>query len=101
MTKDGVTNVDICFAACTSFSHLRPVCRHLLLDLLEVLSGERLPQGKKGFNTFQCRSNIENTVTFLKSRSLKLINIHVADITEGNLSIVLGLIWTVIFHFRR
>ncbi|NXH22921.1 SYNE2 protein, partial [Bucco capensis] len=72
---------------------------HLLLDLLEVLSGERLPR-EKGFNTFQCRSNIEKALTFLKSRSLKLINIHVADIIEGKPSIVLGLIWTIIFHFH-
>ncbi|NWI58085.1 SYNE2 protein, partial [Calyptomena viridis] len=72
---------------------------HLLLDLLEVLSGQHLPR-EKGFNTFQCRSNIENALTFLKRRSLKLINIHVADIIEGKPSIVLGLIWTIIFHFH-
>ncbi|NXE90290.1 SYNE2 protein, partial [Menura novaehollandiae] len=72
---------------------------HLLLDLLEVLSGQHLPR-EKGFNTFQCRSNIENALTFLKSRSLKLINIHVADLIEGKPSIVLGLIWTIIFHFH-
>ncbi|NXG80559.1 SYNE2 protein, partial [Baryphthengus martii] len=72
---------------------------HLLLDLLEVLSGQHLPR-EKGFNTFQCRSNIENALTFLKSRSLKLINIHVTDIIEGKPSIVLGLIWTIIFHFH-
>ncbi|XP_076201734.1 nesprin-2 isoform X1 [Aptenodytes patagonicus] len=72
---------------------------HLLLDLLEVLSGQHLPR-EKGFNTFQCRSNIENALAFLKSRSIKLINIHVADIIEGKPSIVLGLIWTIIFHFH-
>ncbi|XP_061854786.1 nesprin-2 isoform X2 [Colius striatus] len=72
---------------------------HVLLDLLEVLSGQHLPR-EKGFNTFQCRSNIENALTFLKNRSLKLINIHVADIIEGKPSIVLGLIWTIIFHFH-
>ncbi|NWU90576.1 SYNE2 protein, partial [Upupa epops] len=72
---------------------------NLLLDLLEVLSGQHLPR-EKGFNTFQCRSNIENALTFLKSRSLKLINIHVTDIIEGKPSIVLGLIWTIIFHFH-
>ncbi|XP_032044123.1 nesprin-2 isoform X1 [Aythya fuligula] len=72
---------------------------HMLLDLLEVLSGQHLPR-EKGFNTFQCRSNIENALTFLRSKSLKLINIHVADIIEGKPSIVLGLIWTIIFHFH-
>ncbi|XP_021259548.1 nesprin-2 isoform X4 [Numida meleagris] len=72
---------------------------HMLLDLLEVLSGQHLPR-EKGFNTFQCRSNIENALTFLRSKSIKLINIHVADIIEGKPSIVLGLIWTIIFHFH-
>ncbi|KAM7323358.1 hypothetical protein ACRRTK_017464 [Alexandromys fortis] len=46
---------------------------HVLLDLLEVLSGQQL---------------------------IKLINIHVADIVEGNPSIILGLIWTIILHFH-
>ncbi|XP_054828134.1 nesprin-2-like [Eublepharis macularius] len=72
---------------------------HVLLDLLEVLSGQQLPR-EKGCNPFQCRSNIENALIFLKNRSIKLINIHVADIIEGNPSIVLGLIWTVILHFH-
>ncbi|XP_074921846.1 nesprin-2 [Chelonoidis abingdonii] len=71
----------------------------VLLDLLEVLSGQQLPR-EKGCNTFQCRSNIENALKFLKSKSIKLINIHVADIIEGKPSIVLGLIWTIILHFH-
>uniref|UniRef100_A0ACB8G5H2 Nesprin-2 n=1 Tax=Sphaerodactylus townsendi TaxID=933632 RepID=A0ACB8G5H2_9SAUR len=72
---------------------------HVLLDLLEVLSGQQLPR-EKGCNPFQCRSNVENALSFLKNRSVKLINIHVADIIEGNPSIVLGLIWTIILHFH-
>ncbi|XP_021103430.1 nesprin-2 isoform X2 [Heterocephalus glaber] len=72
---------------------------HILLDLLEVLSGQQLPRDK-GSNTFQCRINIEHALTFLENRSIKLINIHVADIIEGNRSIILGLIWTIIQHFH-
>ncbi|XP_039720519.1 nesprin-2-like isoform X1 [Pteropus medius] len=72
---------------------------HVLLDLLEVLSGQELPRDK-GSNTFQCRINIEYALTFLKNRSIKLINIHVADIIDGNPSIILGLIWTIILHFH-
>ncbi|KAB1277565.1 Nesprin-2 [Camelus dromedarius] len=72
---------------------------HVLLDLLEVLSGQQLPRDK-GSNTFQCRINIEHALTFLKNRSIKLINIHVADIIDGNPSIILGLIWTIILHFH-
>uniref|UniRef100_A0A8C3IBJ7 Spectrin repeat containing nuclear envelope protein 2 n=1 Tax=Chrysemys picta bellii TaxID=8478 RepID=A0A8C3IBJ7_CHRPI len=71
----------------------------VLLDLLEVLSGQQLSR-EKGCNTFQCRSNIENALKFLKNKSIKLINIHVADIIEGKPSIVLGLIWTIILHFH-
>uniref|UniRef100_A0A8C4VGV8 Spectrin repeat containing nuclear envelope protein 2 n=1 Tax=Gopherus evgoodei TaxID=1825980 RepID=A0A8C4VGV8_9SAUR len=71
----------------------------VLLDLLEVLSGQQLPR-EKGCNTFQCRSNIENALKFVKNKSIKLINIHVADIIEGKPSIVLGLIWTIILHFH-
>uniref|UniRef100_A0A6I8NCE0 Nesprin-2 n=1 Tax=Ornithorhynchus anatinus TaxID=9258 RepID=A0A6I8NCE0_ORNAN len=72
---------------------------HVLLDLLEVLSGQQLTR-EKGTNPFQCRSNIEQVLVFLKNRSIKLINIHVTDIIEGNPSIVLGLIWTIILHFH-
>ncbi|XP_008061512.1 nesprin-2 [Carlito syrichta] len=72
---------------------------HVLLDLLEVLSGQQLPRDK-GSNTFQCRINIEHALTFLKNQSIKLINIHVTDIIEGNPSIILGLIWTIILHFH-
>ncbi|XP_025298589.1 nesprin-2 isoform X2 [Canis lupus dingo] len=72
---------------------------HVLLDLLEVLSGQQLPRDK-GSNTFQCRINIEHALTFLKNRSIKLINIHVTDIIDGNPSIILGLIWTIILHFH-
>ncbi|KAG8511744.1 Nesprin-2, partial [Galemys pyrenaicus] len=72
---------------------------HVLLDLLEVLSGRQLPRDK-GSNTFQCRINIEHALTFLKQRSIKLINIHVTDIIDGNPSIILGLIWTIILHFH-
>ncbi|XP_053143373.1 nesprin-2 isoform X2 [Hemicordylus capensis] len=72
---------------------------HVLLDLLEVLSGQQLPR-EKGSNTFQCRTNIEKALIFLKNRSIKLINIHVTDIIDGKPSIVLGLIWTIILHFH-
>ncbi|KFP37218.1 Nesprin-2, partial [Chlamydotis macqueenii] len=73
---------------------------HLLLDLLEVLSGQHLPR-EKGFNTFQCRSNIENALAFLKSRSVSInFKFTTKASVAGKPSIVLGLIWTIIFHFH-
>ncbi|XP_063296179.1 nesprin-2 [Pelobates fuscus] len=72
---------------------------HVLLDLLEVLSGEELKR-EKGRNLFQSRSNIETALTFLEKQSIKLINIHVEDLITGKPSIVLGLIWKIILHFH-
>ncbi|XP_018411527.1 PREDICTED: nesprin-2 [Nanorana parkeri] len=72
---------------------------HVLLDLLEALSGEVLPR-EKVKNIFQSRSNIESALTFLGKQSIKLINIHVEDIISGKPSIVLGLIWQIILHFH-
>ncbi|XP_075699878.1 nesprin-2 isoform X2 [Rhinoderma darwinii] len=72
---------------------------HILLNLLEVLSGEDLLR-EKGKNIFQARSNIESALNFLGKRSIKLINIHVEDIISGKPSIVLGLIWQIILHFH-
>ncbi|XP_043929496.1 nesprin-2 [Protopterus annectens] len=72
---------------------------HKILDLLEVLSGQQLPREKGHAGIFQSRSNIEYALEYLK-KSVKLVNVHVADITEGNPSIILGLIWTIILHFQ-
>uniref|UniRef100_A0A8C1UUA5 Calponin-homology (CH) domain-containing protein n=1 Tax=Cyprinus carpio TaxID=7962 RepID=A0A8C1UUA5_CYPCA len=76
------------------FSEFRDGSR--LLDLLEVLSGQRM----KGRGTFQHRTNIEKCLAFLKRKSIKLVNINVSDIMDGKHSIILGLIWTIIMHFH-
>ncbi|KAI1897763.1 hypothetical protein AGOR_G00086620 [Albula goreensis] len=68
-----------------------------LLDLLEVVSGQRLKR-EKGQGLFQSRSNIETALNFLKKKSIKLVNIHIPDIIDGRPSIVLGLIWSIILH---
>ncbi|KAE8586936.1 hypothetical protein XENTR_v10021809 [Xenopus tropicalis] len=72
---------------------------HRLLDLLEILSGEDLPR-EKGNNVFQATNNINTALSYLEQRSIKLINIHAADIISGKPSIVLGLIWKIILHFH-
>ncbi|KAL2098631.1 hypothetical protein ACEWY4_005111 [Coilia grayii] len=70
-----------------------------LLDLLEVISGQRLSR-ERGRGMFQHRSNIETALSFLKKKSIKLVNINVPDIIDGKPSIILGLIWTIIMHFH-
>ncbi|KAF7666652.1 hypothetical protein LDENG_00098390 [Lucifuga dentata] len=69
----------------------------LLLDLLEVVSGQRLKR-ERGRGIFQERANIETALTFLKEKSIKLVNINIPDIIDGCPSTILGLIWTIILH---
>ncbi|XP_041951730.1 nesprin-2-like isoform X2 [Alosa sapidissima] len=68
-----------------------------LLDLLEVMSGQRMKR-ERGHGVFQHRGNIETALKFLKTKSVKLVNINIPDLIEGRPSIVLGLIWTIILH---
>ncbi|CAL8274015.1 unnamed protein product [Merluccius merluccius] len=70
-----------------------------LLDLLEVMSGQRMSR-ERGRGTFQHRSNIETALNFLKSKSIKLVNINIPDIIDGKPSIILGLIWTIILQYH-
>ncbi|XP_043093802.1 nesprin-2 isoform X3 [Puntigrus tetrazona] len=77
------------------FSDLRDGTR--LLDLLEVMSGQRLKR-ERGHGVFQQRGNLETALNFLKHKSIKLVNINIPDIIEGKPSIILGLIWTIILH---
>nr|XP_029131758.1 nesprin-2 [Labrus bergylta] len=70
-----------------------------LLDLLEVMSGQRISR-ERGKGMFQHRSNIEKALSFLKQKSIKLVNIHIPDIMDGKPSIILGVIWTIILQYH-
>ncbi|XP_031729025.1 nesprin-2-like, partial [Anarrhichthys ocellatus] len=70
-----------------------------LLDLLEVMSGQCLSR-ERGRGMFQHRSNIEKALSFLKKKSIKLVNINIPDIIDGKPSIILGLIWTIILQYH-
>uniref|UniRef100_A0A672Z6W5 Calponin-homology (CH) domain-containing protein n=1 Tax=Sphaeramia orbicularis TaxID=375764 RepID=A0A672Z6W5_9TELE len=68
----------------------------MLLALLEVLSGQKLPceQGKKQ-KRIHWVANIGTALNFLEGRKIKLVNINSTDIVDGRPSIVLGLMWTI------
>uniref|UniRef100_A0A3Q3KF90 Calponin-homology (CH) domain-containing protein n=1 Tax=Mastacembelus armatus TaxID=205130 RepID=A0A3Q3KF90_9TELE len=70
-----------------------------LLDLLEVMSGQHISR-ERGRGMFQHRSNIEKALSFLKKKSIKLVNINIPDIIDGRPSIILGLIWTIILQYH-
>ncbi|XP_053877943.1 nesprin-1-like [Malaclemys terrapin pileata] len=73
----------------------------MLLALLEVLSGQKLPceQGRH-LKRIHWVANIGSALKFLEGRRIKLVNINSTDIADGRPSIVLGLMWTIILYFQ-
>ncbi|XP_051876594.1 nesprin-2-like [Pristis pectinata] len=73
---------------------------HQLLDLLEVLSGQQLDHERNRTHPIHWRSNVGTALKFLRTNSVKLVNINVPDIVEGKSTIILGLLWSIISHFQ-
>ncbi|XP_028808913.1 nesprin-1 isoform X6 [Denticeps clupeoides] len=80
----------------------------MLLALLEVLSGQKLPceRGRK-LQRIHWVANVGTALNFLEGRRsayrgspIKLVNINSTDIVDGRPSIVLGLVWTIILYFQ-
>jgi spectrin beta len=68
----------------------------MLIKLLEVLSGERLPNPTKGKMRIHCLENVDKSLTFLNEMRVHLENMGAHDIVDGNPRLTLGLIWTII-----
>jgi spectrin beta len=71
-----------------------------LIRLLEILSGERLPRPTRGKMRIHCLENVDKALEFLKEQHVHLENIGAHDIVDGNPSLTLGLIWTIILRFQ-
>ncbi|XP_067941733.1 spectrin beta chain-like isoform X2 [Watersipora subatra] len=72
----------------------------MLIKLLEVLSGEKLPRPTKGKMRIHCLENVDKSLTFLGEKAVKLENMGAHDIVDGNSRLTLGLIWTIILRFQ-
>ena len=72
----------------------------MLLKLLEVLSGDNLPKPTRGKMRIHCLENVDKALTFLQEQLVHLENIGALDIVDGNPSLTLGLIWTIILRFQ-
>lgn len=74
---------------------------HILMALLEELSGCKLLQGfKKSSHRIFRLNNIAKVLSFLEERNVKLVSIDASDVADGNSSIILGLIWNIILFFQ-
>uniref|UniRef100_A0A8C8JI49 Spectrin beta chain n=1 Tax=Oncorhynchus tshawytscha TaxID=74940 RepID=A0A8C8JI49_ONCTS len=72
----------------------------MLIKLLEVLSGERLPKPTRGRMRIHCLENVDKALQFLKEQRVHLENMGSHDIVDGNHRLTLGLIWTIILRFQ-
>uniref|UniRef100_A0A8C7LH16 Spectrin beta chain n=1 Tax=Oncorhynchus kisutch TaxID=8019 RepID=A0A8C7LH16_ONCKI len=72
----------------------------MLIKLLELLSGEKLPKPTKGRMRIHCLENVDKALQFLKEQRVHLENMGSHDIVDGNHRLILGLIWTIILRFQ-
>ncbi|KAK2826521.1 hypothetical protein Q5P01_020735 [Channa striata] len=72
----------------------------MLIKLLEVLSGEKLPKPTRGRMRIHCLENVDKALQFLKEQRVHLENMGSHDIVDGNHRLILGLIWTIILRFQ-
>ncbi|XP_004208576.1 alpha-actinin [Hydra vulgaris] len=70
-----------------------------LMLLLEVIAGERLPKPERGRLRFHQISNVNKALDFVASKGVKLVSIGAEEIVDGNLKMILGMIWTIILRF--
>lgn len=74
----------------------------LLINLLEIISGKEI--GMRYNKAPKIRNQLlENNgiaLKFITNQHIKLVGIGPEDITDGNLKLILGLIWTLILRFQ-
>ncbi|OWT40893.1 actin cross-linking [Cryptococcus neoformans] len=71
-----------------------------LIQLLEIISEESLGRYVKNPRLrVQKAENAAKALNFIRSKGIKLTNIGPEDIVDGNLKLILGMIWTLILRF--
>ncbi|XP_051516060.1 filamin-A-like [Myxocyprinus asiaticus] len=72
-----------------------------LIALLEVLSQKKMFQKYNQRPTFRQMQleNVSVALEFLDRENIKLVSIDSKAIVDGNLKLILGLIWTLILHY--
>ncbi|KAL7269350.1 alpha-actinin [Rhizina undulata] len=94
-TKLAIRNIAPCISLQTGLSD-----GVLLIHLLEILGGESL--GKYAANPrlrVQKCENVHKALEFVRGRGIQLFNIGAEDIVDGNLKLILGLLWMLILRF--
>uniref|UniRef100_A0A0P4WG12 Calponin-homology (CH) domain-containing protein n=1 Tax=Scylla olivacea TaxID=85551 RepID=A0A0P4WG12_SCYOL len=71
-----------------------------LVTLVEVLQKRRLRKVKRVLNQHQALENVSTALNAIADDGIKLVNIGNVDIVNGNLKLILGLIWSLIMHYQ-
>jgi len=71
-----------------------------LIELLEVIGEANLGKyNKKPRMRLQQIENLNKALAFIKERGVNLVSIGAEDICDGNVTLTLGMIWTIILRF--
>ena len=74
---------------------------HLLNNLLEILSGRRLPRWKQPAKTqVQRLDNLSISFAFMQREGVRLVNVRPQEIEAANDKILMALVWALIVHFQ-
>ncbi|KAL1437060.1 hypothetical protein MTO96_049063 [Rhipicephalus appendiculatus] len=71
-----------------------------LISLVEALQKRRLRRIARPQNQHQCLENVQTALTAMAQDNIKLVNIGNTDIVEGNLKLILGLVWSLILRYQ-
>ncbi|KZV63476.1 hypothetical protein PENSPDRAFT_691598 [Peniophora sp. CONT] len=71
-----------------------------LIQLMEIMGDVSLGRyNKTPRMRVQMAENVNKALEFINSRGVKLTNIGSEDIIDGNLKLILGMIWTLVLRF--
>eukprot|EP00037_Helgoeca_nana_P009518 m.83397 g.83397 ORF g.83397 m.83397 type:complete len:896 (-) comp19632_c0_seq1:1731-4418(-) len=73
----------------------------MLLQLMEIIGGDKvkLPKPARGNLRIHKVQNVGHALEFLKQKQVKLVGIGAEEVVDGNLKLILGMLWTTILRF--
>lgn len=71
----------------------------VLCELMECISGDFVGKYHKNPKYMENYENVNIALEFIKHQGINLASIGATDVVEGNLKLILGLLWMLILHY--